>query len=182
MKNVDREQVVMRFELTPERVLVYVPALIQAVFDMFGDSLSHWKTKDGVGLQRVLARSLYEYEQEEIVADLSGLTPSIMDFRIGKEQWKPKPDKVYFPPGVMEWRPEAEEEPDRGEKPGEIWWWNKTLVRDVVAGWEDNKGPEAFAMDLINGNQIALNHEWTQERVIDYFRNIYKKIEEFFAP
>jgi hypothetical protein len=172
MKTVDREQVVMRYELTPERVIVYMPALIQVAMDMFGDSLKHWKADRGVSLHKVFIRSLYEHEEENIVADLRGLTPSIMDFRIGKKQWKPKSDV----PGVLDWFPGEEE-----GKAGDIWWWNKGLVRDIIFEWTD-KGPDAFAKDLITSGGITLNDEWTEDRVIEFFRDVYRKIGEFFAP
>lgn len=179
-KTVSQEQIVMRYEITPERVVVYVPALIHAIMDMWGDSLRHWKAEYRKGLHKVFERSLYEHEDEQILADLSGLEPSIMDFRIGKKQWTLAVQPPYVPPGVLEWRPQPEPEPDLGERPGDIWWWDKKLVRDIIAGW-DLQGPEAYAKEMIETRQVDLDEEWTESRVIESFKDIYRKIEAFFS-
>lgn len=180
-KNVEREQVILKYEMTPERVIAYMPLLIEIILDTYGENLKRWKSKYGKSLDRVLTRSLYETEEEKMVVGVNGLEPVLMDFRIGKNQWQPRVVEPYIEPGVLEWSPKTEVDPDLGPKAGEIWWWDKKLVWDLMLGW-DTEGPEAFARKLIHNRSIVPDEEWTEDRIIDFFREVYRKIEEFFAP
>ena len=144
---VELEHAMLRYEITPERVLVYVPAIIHIAMDTFGETLRKWKSIPGMSLNKVFTRILYENQEEEIVADVSGLTPEIMDFRV------------------------------RGNRQ---WWWDKSLVQDVVR--ERAPSPEEFAEDLMQSGRVKVNDKWPRERIIQEFRDIYRQIQEFFAP
>ena len=178
-KNVDVEQVVFKYEMTPERVLVYMPMLIEIILDMSGDTLGHWKTKYGKSLKRVLTDSLYKDQEEKLVVNVQGLQPELMDFRIGKRQWKPK-DQPQVGPGTLDWLPDVP--PNPGTKIGDAWWWEKKLVWHLMLGWEEAQGPEHYIDMLLQQGAIKPTEEWPKERMIEYMREVYQKIAEFYAP
>lgn len=143
------EHAMLRYEITPERVVVYVPAVIHIAMDTFGETLQKWKATHGeygMSLEKVFTKILYENQEEEIVADLSGLTPEVMDFRI-------RDDKA--------------------------WWWDKSLVQDIVH--EMAPSPEDYAEERMRKGDVAVNEEWPRERITEGFRDTYRRIQEFFA-
>jgi hypothetical protein len=143
------EHAILKYRLTPDRVIFYVPAIMDAARDMYGDSLKRWladtSRRSPMSISKVFGR-IAEIGEEEIVADVSGLKPETLNFRDKKDEW----------------------------------WWDKHLALDIA---RDRAEPvEQYVEDLIRKGTVVPNKEWPREKLLEHFRDIYRRLKEFFAP
>lgn len=143
------EHAILKYRLPVERVIFYVPAIIDVAIDTFGDSLGKWivrpERRSPMSIRKVF-NTILDDREEEIVADVTGLEPEVIDFREKEDNW----------------------------------WWNKHLAADIAGDRVDDV--EVFVADILKRGQLIPNEEWTVEKIRDYFRDAYKRLEEFFAP
>lgn len=139
---------ILKYKLSPDRVIFYVPAIIDVALDMFRDSLNKWIARPHKEYPMSIAkvfRRIMEDREEEIVADVTGLKPEVIDFRDKEDNW----------------------------------WWDKHLVGDIAGGRMEPV--EKYVEDLLRRNAIVPNKEWPKERILEHFKDTYRRLEDFFA-